>query len=173
MLFSDLSVREANCDKVRGDRISRLRRAWFIAIGSTVAIGVPCALALLGYESPLAIKVVDGMLGYAELLALLYLGSQVIDRSQILHRIGGRWDRMEERSSTRRDGERGYGGYSGGYSGYGRASYGDSEYMSPYEDDPAGENYPPRRPRETMDYSTGPYHYRPRPEEEQNVRMDR
>lgn len=115
-MLSDYSIRHATTDKGRQDAVSKQRRAWFIGLGTIVSVGVPCLLAVLGYESPLAVKVVDGLLGYAELLAMLYLTAGVIDHSDVLRRIGGKWDRMDERSAERRrDGfmPPGYGGEPG------------------------------------------------------------
>lgn len=101
-MLRDYAIRHATTDKGRQDAVSKQRRAWFIGLGTIVSVGVPCLLAVLGYESPLAVKVVDGLLGYAELLAMLYLTAGVIDHSDVLRRIGGKWDRIDERSDARR-----------------------------------------------------------------------
>jgi hypothetical protein len=80
------------------DRGYSMRRAIYVGLSTTFALVVPTVLVFMHYDGPLATQLVNGLINLASTICMLYLGAGVIDRSQILHRIG-------EGFSRRRDGD--------------------------------------------------------------------
>lgn len=89
------SVKEVS--RETGDRISRARRAWYAFCSTVFCLFVPVVFVVMGFDNTLAIKVVEGLLSFAELMAILYLSAGVIDRADIGRHIGARWNRHEVR----------------------------------------------------------------------------
>lgn len=74
------------------ERISLGRRAIF-AFGTTMAsFALVVAVLWLEPESSLGEKVIGSVMSYAELMAMLYLGASVIDRTRLVDKIGARFD---------------------------------------------------------------------------------
>lgn len=72
------------------DRTSLFRRGLF-AFGTTVVCFALVTFVLVaGLTSTMAEKVVMALMSYAELMAMLYLGASVIDRTQMIDKIGAR-----------------------------------------------------------------------------------
>lgn len=68
--------------------VSRTRRAFFV-FGFTAGFTlVAAALAFLGYDTPLARTLVDGLMGLNQMMIIFYLSTSTIDRSEILTNIG-------------------------------------------------------------------------------------
>lgn len=83
--------------RFRADRVSRLRRAIFAYVTTLVCLGGTLAIVVIGLESTLATRVAEALMSYAELMAILYLGASVIDRQQIIRRVGRHWRRQRGR----------------------------------------------------------------------------
>ena len=82
------------------DRISRLRRAVF-AFGSTsFCLFMPVVFVLMGFENTLARTVTDGLLSFAELMAVLYLSAGVIDNAGLGRFIRNRFERHSQSQET-------------------------------------------------------------------------
>jgi hypothetical protein len=75
-------------DASAADRRSRIRRATYAFLGTFGGLGGSIGLAVGNYDSVLAQKVVDGLMSFAQLMAMMYLGAGVLDRSAILSKIG-------------------------------------------------------------------------------------
>lgn len=68
--------------------VSRLRRAVFAYTTTFACIGCTAAALFLKLEGSLAERIVAALMSYAELMAMLYLGAGVLDRSKVLDRLG-------------------------------------------------------------------------------------
>lgn len=75
------------------DRGYSLRRAWYIGTVTAFCLIVPAVVVFGGYTGDLSNKLVEGLLGLASTVAISYLCAGVVDRSQVLARIGDRWRR--------------------------------------------------------------------------------
>jgi hypothetical protein len=70
------------------DKTSRQRRAIFAFVGTFGALGCSVGFVFLGYTGPLVERIADSLIGFAESMALLYMSAGVLDRSQLLAKIG-------------------------------------------------------------------------------------
>lgn len=74
------------------ERISLGRRAVF-AFGTTMcSFGLVVAVLWLEPESSLGEKIIGSVMSYAELMAMLYLGASVIDRTKLVDKFTARFD---------------------------------------------------------------------------------
>lgn len=78
------------------------RRAIYVFGVTVFSLVTAVALVVMGYTGDLATKLVGGLIDLVSTLALLYLGAGVVDRSQILHRLGDSFNRREDRREERR-----------------------------------------------------------------------
>lgn len=67
------------------------RRAWYIGLCTAFSLIVSATLVFLHYDGPMAQQYVTGLLSFAGTICICYLGAGVIDRSEILHKIGDGW----------------------------------------------------------------------------------
>jgi hypothetical protein len=74
-------------------QVSRLRRAVFAYTTTFTCIGCTGFALFLKLEGPLAERAVSSLMNYAELMAMLYLGAGVLDRSRLLDKLGERFNR--------------------------------------------------------------------------------
>lgn len=84
--------------RFKADRVSRLRRSIFAYVTTLVCLGGTLAIVALGLESTLATRVAEALMSYAELMAILYLGASVIDRQEIIKRVGRHWRKPRGRN---------------------------------------------------------------------------
>jgi hypothetical protein len=70
------------------DKVSRRRRALFAFVGTFGGIGCAVSFIYLGYEGPLVERVATSLIDFSSTMALLYLAAGVVDRSQVLNKIG-------------------------------------------------------------------------------------
>jgi len=68
--------------------VNRTRRAIYVFGVSLWCLAVPTAVVFLKIDSPLAELVVKSMLGIVTAVAVTYLGTSTIDRSNILGKLG-------------------------------------------------------------------------------------
>ena len=78
--------------RFKADQVSGLRRAVFAYSTTFICIGGTLGVVFGGYESTIATRVAEALMGYAELMAMLYLGASVIDRGRLIERVTRRWD---------------------------------------------------------------------------------
>jgi hypothetical protein len=65
-----------------------LRRVAYVGLTTFACITVPSVLTFRGYSGPMAETLTKGLLDLAQVLAWLYLGAGVLDRSGVLAKIG-------------------------------------------------------------------------------------
>lgn len=74
-------------------QVSRLRRAVFAYSTTFTCIGCTGFALVHKLEGPLAERAVSSLMNYAELMAMLYLGAGVLDRSRLLDKFGESFNR--------------------------------------------------------------------------------
>lgn len=85
------------CEEYRrtADRGYSMRRAWYIGITTAFCLISALALTALHYDGAMATQYVTAVLNLAGTICICYLGAGVIDRSEILHKIGDGWHRRD------------------------------------------------------------------------------
>lgn len=127
-------------DQFVAQRISRVRRAIYAFSSMLFCLTVPVIFVFMGFESTLAMKVVEGLMSFAELMAILYLGAGVIDGIDIGSHIKRRWYTHGPTDMT------GYMGEAGYY----------NEMQGPYYPNGSYQNGPYSPPRSDMTDHGGP-----------------
>lgn len=79
---------QVTTDEFKAQRWSAIRRAFYIGCTTAFCLVMPSVFVLMGYEGMLVERTSQALLSLAELLAMLYLGAGVIDRSKVLDKIG-------------------------------------------------------------------------------------
>jgi hypothetical protein len=82
------------------DKGYSIRRAFYVGLSTAFCLIVSAVLVFGGYNGPLTEVYVKSLMEFAIYICGFYLGAGVLDRSQILHRIGDGWGR---RGDWRRD----------------------------------------------------------------------
>lgn len=72
------------------------RRAWYIGLTTAWCIITPVVFVFTGKTDELAKTVSAALLGLSGTVCVCYIGGGVLDRSQILHKIGDGWARRRE-----------------------------------------------------------------------------
>jgi hypothetical protein len=77
-------------DELSMDRLGRLRRSVFSFSTMAICLLVPSVLAILKFDNPLSMNVVNGFIGLAQIVVVTYLAAGSVDRSKLLDRLGGK-----------------------------------------------------------------------------------
>lgn len=89
-------------EEFKADRNSRIRRSVFSFSTTFVCLGGTLGIVFSGFESTLATRVAEALMSYAELMAMLYLGASVIDRTDVVKRVAWRWNANDKDDRWRR-----------------------------------------------------------------------
>ena len=87
-------------DQPNRQPVSRVRRAAFVFTSFAFCLGMSSYLVLSDTTGPLATVLVEGLIQLAITLVIFYLGASVVDRSDVLGRMG---DGFSRRSRYRLD----------------------------------------------------------------------
>lgn len=73
------------------ERISLFRRSVFAYLTTAACFGVVIGVLISGNTTPMAERIIGVCMSYAELMAMLYLGASVIDRSGVVSKLADRF----------------------------------------------------------------------------------
>ncbi|XAI96063.1 hypothetical protein [Microcystis phage Mwe-JY26] len=80
--------------------INRTRRFAYIALVTAAAMGGALSIPLAGFDNRVAERAVEGLLGLAEIVVIVYVGASVTDRSGLLGKLG---DAMASRNKPKQE----------------------------------------------------------------------
>lgn len=85
------------------ERISLLRRSVYAFGGTIVAFTMVLGVLWANPHTTLGERIVNGAFSFAELVAMLYMGASVIDRTKLVDKVSEYWQRPGDRAYGRRD----------------------------------------------------------------------
>lgn len=79
------------------ERISLLRRSVYAFGGTIVAFTMVLGVLWANPHTTLGERIVNGAFSFAELVAMLYMGASVIDRTKLVDKVSEYWQRPGDR----------------------------------------------------------------------------
>lgn len=85
------------------ERISLARRSIYAFSGTIASFAMVAWVLFTGQPGTLSERVVTGAFAFAELVAMLYMGASVIDRTKLIDKVSTYWDRPTARPDEQED----------------------------------------------------------------------